>query len=62
MTKRELTTNITNVLEKKIGSTTYIVTTRFNGDKRRDIATALIRLIGRDTVINMNRPMSKIGA
>ena len=62
MTKGEQTADSTVVSEKKIGTTTYIITTRFNGDKRRDIATALIRLVGRDTAFNMHRPISKMGA
>jgi len=37
--------------EKKIGQTIYIATTRFNGDKRRDMASALMRLIERDSSI-----------
>jgi len=36
------------ITEKKIGNTTYIVTSRFNGDKGRDITAALIRMVGRD--------------
>jgi hypothetical protein len=30
---------------KKIGNTTYIVTSRFNGDKKRDMSSALVRLM-----------------
>ena len=35
--------------EKKIGQTIYVATTRFNGDKRRDMASALVRLMERDS-------------
>lgn len=30
---------------KKIGNTTYIVTSRFNGDKKRDMSSVLVRLM-----------------
>jgi hypothetical protein len=36
-----------NITRKKIGNATYIVTTRFNGDKSHDMVKS-IRLIGRD--------------
>ena len=35
--------------EMKIGQKIYIVTSRFNGDKRRDMASAIVRLIERDS-------------
>ena len=35
--------------EKKIGQTIYVATTRFNGDKRRDMTSALVRLMERDS-------------
>ena len=37
--------------EKKIGQTIYVVTSRSNGDKRRDMATALVRLMERDSAV-----------
>jgi hypothetical protein len=33
---------------KKIGGTTYIITSRFNGDNRVNISRSLIRLIERE--------------
>lgn len=38
-------------MERKIGNTTYIITTRFNGDKKRSVGATLARIISRD---NMN--------
>jgi hypothetical protein len=39
------------IVRKKIGNTTYIATSRFNGDKKRNIATAFVRLVERDTSV-----------
>ncbi len=38
-----------NTVRKKIGNTTYIATSSFNGNKNRDMASAFIRLIERDS-------------
>jgi len=62
MTKEREITDTIAVSKKKIGTTTYIVSTRFNGDKQRDMVTSLIRLIGRDTAFTMPKPISKMGA
>ena len=35
-------------LEKRIGGTTYIVTTGFNGDKNHDVVKSIVRMIERD--------------
>ena len=34
--------------EKTIGRKTYVVTVRFNGDKKTDLVSAFVRLIGKD--------------
>ena len=36
--------------EKKIGKTTFIITTSFNGDKNRNIGASLARIISRDAI------------
>jgi len=51
--------NPVSLAEKKIGNTTYIVTSRFNGDKRRDITTTLIRMVGRDMGLSYNSTLKK---
>ena len=48
-----------SVMEKKIGNTTFIITSRFNGDKSRDITSALIRMVGRDMSISRNDTLKK---
>jgi hypothetical protein len=35
---------------KKIGSATYIVSARFNGDKNRDVVKSIARLIETDAL------------
>jgi hypothetical protein len=39
------------IVRKQRGNTTYIAPSRFNGDKRRNIATAFVRLVERDTSV-----------
>ena len=34
--------------EKRIGNTTFIVNVSFNGDKRHDLFSSIVRLIERD--------------
>ena len=34
--------------ERKIGNTIYVITARFNGDKKRNIAASLARIIRND--------------
>jgi len=46
--------------EKKIGKTTYVVTTGFNGNKERSIGATLARIICRD--VSSGNSLSKIGA
>ena len=41
-------------LEKRIGGTTYIVTTGFNGDKNHDVVKSFLRLIAQDS---LSRPV-----
>ena len=52
-----------NTYQKKIGNTTYIVTSCFNGDKRRNLASTLVRLINRDALAPATPDkMPKMGA
>jgi hypothetical protein len=37
-------------LEKRIGNTTFIISSGFNGDKSRDIVKSLARLMERDSL------------
>ena len=46
---KKINTPHVNKTEKKIGNTTYIITTRFNGDKSRNMGTSLARIIKRDS-------------
>ena len=41
-------------MEKRVGGTTYIVTTGFNGDKNHDVVKSFLRLIERDS---LSRPV-----
>ena len=49
-----------NTVHKKIGSTTYIVTTGFNGDARWDMASALVRLAGLEAIGNFSSENAEI--
>ena len=49
-----------SVTERKIGNTTYIVTSRFNGDKGRDIVSALVRMVGRDINLAHKERLKKV--
>ena len=50
MTKEQQKTDTAINFEKKIGNTTYIVTTTFNGDKNRNLGASLVRMINRDAL------------
>ena len=42
-------------LEKRIGKTTFIISSGFNGDKSRDIVKSLARLMERDCLNSPNK-------
>lgn len=44
----------TRTFEQKIGTTTYIVSTRFNNNRKSDIVSKIARLIQNDTEDNSN--------
>ena len=44
-----------NASAKKIGQTIYVATSRFNGNKNWDMASALVRLIEQDMLVAVEK-------